>query len=45
MQKLGWVPKITFDELVSEMMQEDIKIAKRDELIRRSGFSINDRFQ
>jgi GDPmannose 4,6-dehydratase len=36
--KLGWTPKITFEELVSEMTREDLKIAKRDDLVRKSGF-------
>jgi GDPmannose 4,6-dehydratase len=35
---LGWTPKITFDELVSEMVREDLKSAERDELVRRHGF-------
>jgi GDPmannose 4,6-dehydratase len=26
--KLGWVPKITFKELVSEMVREDLRVAK-----------------
>lgn len=38
-EKLGWTPKITFDELVSEMMREDLKAAERDELVKRHGFS------
>lgn len=38
--KLGWTPKITFDELVSEMMREDLKAAERDELVKRHGFSV-----
>jgi GDPmannose 4,6-dehydratase len=37
--KLGWVPKITFQELVSEMMREDLKAAERDELVKRHGFN------
>ena len=37
-QKLGWTPKITFDELVSEMVSEDYKSAQRDELIKKHGF-------
>ncbi|TCL70402.1 GDP-mannose 4,6-dehydratase [Rhizobium sp. BK251] len=41
-QKLGWVPKITFKELVSEMMREDLKSAERDELVKRHGFSAYD---
>jgi GDPmannose 4,6-dehydratase len=36
--KLGWTPKITFNELVSEMVYEDLKAAKRDELIKRHGY-------
>ncbi|MGO4441167.1 GDP-mannose 4,6-dehydratase [Rhizobium sp. RAF56] len=41
-QKLGWEPKITFRELVSEMMREDLKSAERDELVKRHGFSAYD---
>lgn len=37
-EKLGWVPKTTFQELVSEMMREDMKVAQRDELVRQHGF-------
>jgi len=40
--KLGWTPRITFRELVSEMMQEDLKAAQRDELVRRHGYSSYD---
>jgi GDPmannose 4,6-dehydratase len=41
-QKLGWTPKITFSELVAEMMLEDMKSAERDELVKRHGFSAYD---
>jgi GDPmannose 4,6-dehydratase len=41
-EKLGWTPKITFDELVQEMVQEDLKIAKRDSLIKLAGFKAFD---
>jgi GDPmannose 4,6-dehydratase len=37
-EKLGWTPKIDFNELVSEMMREDLKAAERDELVKRNGF-------
>jgi GDPmannose 4,6-dehydratase len=40
--KLGWVPKIRFDELVAEMMREDLKSAERDELVKKHGFSAYD---
>lgn len=41
-EKLGWTPKITFQELVGEMMREDLKAAERDELVRRHGFTTPD---
>ncbi len=41
-EKLGWSPKITFEELVSEMMREDLKSAERDELVKRHGYSAYD---
>jgi GDPmannose 4,6-dehydratase len=37
-QKLGWEPKISFKELVSEMVREDIKSAERDELVKKHGY-------
>jgi len=37
-EKLGWEPKITFSEMVDEMMENDIVIAKRDSLIKKHGF-------
>ncbi|WP_299692425.1 GDP-mannose 4,6-dehydratase [Hydrocarboniphaga sp.] len=41
-EKLGWVPKITFAELVSEMVREDLKSAKRDSLVKLAGFQAFD---
>jgi GDPmannose 4,6-dehydratase len=41
-EKLGWSPRITFRELVSEMVREDLKSAERDELIKRHGYAAND---
>ncbi len=40
--KLGWVPKVTFKELVAEMVREDLKAAERDELVKKHGFSTFD---
>jgi len=37
-KKLGWTPKVTFRELVSEMVREDLKEAERDALCKREGF-------
>lgn len=41
-QKLGWTPKITFQELVSEMVREDFKSAERDELVKKHGYAAYD---
>jgi GDPmannose 4,6-dehydratase len=38
-ERLGWTPQVSFGELVSEMMREDMKEAERDQLCRREGFS------
>jgi GDPmannose 4,6-dehydratase len=38
-EKLGWVPKVSFSELVSEMMSEDLKAAERDHLVQRHGYA------
>jgi len=40
-EKLGWVPKITLDEMVKEMVERDIEIAERDSLCEREGFRTN----
>jgi GDPmannose 4,6-dehydratase len=38
-KKLGWTPKITFNELVREMAQADLKNAERDYLFQKQGYS------
>jgi len=39
-EKLGWTTKIPFAELVAEMVREDLKIAERDELVKRKGYKV-----
>lgn len=41
--QLGWVPRTSFAELVHEMMQEDLKLARRDALSLQHGFSVPER--
>lgn len=41
-QKLNWQPKVSFKQLVQEMMQADMVLAQRDELVRDHGFSTYD---
>ncbi|MDD5146834.1 MAG: GDP-mannose 4,6-dehydratase, partial [Candidatus Pacebacteria bacterium] len=38
--QLGWQPKISFQELVEEMVSSDLKLAKRDIHLQNGGFSI-----
>jgi len=38
-EKLGWTPKISFADMVAEMVTEDMKIAQRDELVLKSGYT------
>ncbi|MBW1912806.1 MAG: GDP-mannose 4,6-dehydratase, partial [Deltaproteobacteria bacterium] len=37
-EKLGWTPKIGFEELVSEMVKHDMEEAQRDQLCQTEGF-------
>ena len=37
--KLGWQPKITFEEMVAEMVRDDLKSAERDEVVKKHGYS------
>ena len=37
--KLGWTPKISFYELVQEMVTADLQNAEREELVKRHGYA------
>lgn len=37
-KQLGWEPKISFEEMVKEMVQQDMSIAERDALTARRGY-------
>ena len=41
-KNLNWLPKITFEDLVKEMVREDLKGAERDELVKQHGYTVND---
>ena len=43
--KLAWVPRTSFDELVAEMVQEDLASAERDELVKKYGFPAYDQYE
>jgi GDPmannose 4,6-dehydratase len=38
-KKLGWKPKITFENMVNEMMENDIKISNQELLLNKHGFN------
>ncbi|MDR3491451.1 MAG: GDP-mannose 4,6-dehydratase [Gammaproteobacteria bacterium] len=39
-EKLDWSPKISFDDLVNEMVYKDLEAAKQEKLVKQNGFSI-----
>ena len=39
-EKLNWKPKITLNQLVAEMIEEDSNEAKKESLLKKKGFSI-----
>lgn len=41
-EKLGWKPRVSFHELVAEMVQSDLELAKQDALVRAHGFKVMD---
>ena len=41
-ENLGWKPMITFEEMVHEMMENDLNLAKRDSLVKEHGFRVSD---
>ena len=38
--KLGWAPRVGFDELVAEMVDADLEMAQRDALVAREGYRV-----
>jgi GDPmannose 4,6-dehydratase len=38
---LGWTPQITVQEMCSEMVAEDLKIAQRQSFLKASGYDIS----
>lgn len=44
-QKLGWVPRSTFKDLVAEMVRSDLLEAERDDLIQRNGYKVLERHE
>ncbi|MHC1789673.1 GDP-mannose 4,6-dehydratase [Solidesulfovibrio sp.] len=41
-ERLGWEPRITLEEMVSEMVRADLREAERDALCKSQGFTVFD---
>jgi GDPmannose 4,6-dehydratase len=39
-QKLGWVPEITLDEMIQEMVANDLEKAKQHALLKKHGYEV-----
>ena len=44
-QKLGWIPEITLEQLITEMAGVDLAEAKKQALLRKHGFSVSVSFE
>jgi len=44
-EKLGWVPKYDLQALVSDMMQSDLHLVKKDEYLKKGGFQTLNYFE
>jgi len=44
-EKLRWKPKISFEELVKEMVQSDLEEAKKEVHLKNGGFEIKNNFE
>jgi len=44
-EKLGWKPKVSFEQLVSEMVKEDLRLFEMDAVCRKAGYTINNSFE
>lgn len=40
-KKLGWVPQITLDQLIEEMIEFDVKEAMKEMVLKKAGYDIN----
>jgi len=44
-KKLGWKPKVSFLELIKEMVSSDLEEAKKDMHLKNGNFKIKNRFE
>ena len=39
-RKLGWTAEVTFPELVADMVESDLEVAKRDAMVAKEGYKV-----
>ena len=39
-QKLGWTAEVAFPELVADMVESDLDVAKRDAMVAKEGYKV-----
>ena len=44
-KKLGWIPEYNLQELVNEMMNSDIKLMKKEQFLKESGYKIKNYYE
>lgn len=44
-EKLGWEPKYDLEQLCAEMVQADVELFRRDELLKKAGFDVKNEFE
>ena len=44
-EKLGWVPKYDLQQLCSEMVQADLELFRRDQLLKEAGFEVKNEYE
>ena len=40
--KLGWVPRVSLEELINEMINNDIEETKKELILKKEGFQISE---
>ena len=38
---LGWTPKISLEDLVADMVNSDLALAKKDKLLKNKGYELS----
>ena len=44
-EKLGWAPKYSLSEMITEMVASDLNIFEKDQFLKNSGFKIKNEFE